>query len=214
MAAWIQLPTISKARFHGILSNICIINESEFIIAMNKNKKYNSGIYKYNIRNNTWELLIKSPYNVLSTYSITIAFNPATNQIYLNGFQSGLIKINLNTKNCKHIDLWSDFGGGSSSLIIDEKYHLIGGSTNGKHIILNGNGGSTNGSEPIDMVNRFHEGTLAEIQAVYVPSQTTFFVFGGSLFTQWDSERRSNAIWTYTNGTKEWIKLDTILPFK
>ena len=140
---WIEL---ASAPDHNI-SNAVQLNQDEFIVQfynaedeiedrwyfLSEKTKFD-GIHKYNIKTNTWSLLIKFTPSLINSNFVNgaICYNAYTSTLYLTGGSSWLYVINMNDPDTgtsieSYKPITSDDGDSPSTVIIRNKLHVIGG---------------------------------------------------------------------------------------
>eukprot|EP01084_Bolivina_argentea_P025761 47905_1 len=128
---WTQLPKSPKERF----SNIILLGNDEFIISpYNYSKQKSDGLIKYNCKSNKWSSTVKYPKSFEINNS-ALSLDTSSNTLYLLGAQSIISCIDLN-KSSFTTNIGSlETGVNPSSLFVDGKLHILGGSRNRKHLL-------------------------------------------------------------------------------
>ena len=120
------------------LSHITFINHDEFIItpiASKNNHIDESGIYKYSSNENMWIKIINYQKNLYGVNHMA-ALNKTTNILYLYTNKQKLYKINLKDNKWQIIKSNINIGEFSQCVIMNNKFHIIGGSKSNKHFNL------------------------------------------------------------------------------
>eukprot|EP01084_Bolivina_argentea_P246315 412253_1 len=127
-----------------LFSKIIQINKYELIIAGYHNPMIydwmrSDGIYKYNVFLDEWKLFIQYPSTLTTSYH-TITYDKHKGKLYLYGQECNLIMIDIITHEFIVINLEYKIGHNPSSIFLQNKLHIIGGSLSHKHLVLNRRG--------------------------------------------------------------------------
>eukprot|EP01084_Bolivina_argentea_P164448 285910_1 len=131
---WTSLLKCPEERF----SNPVFISSDEFVVApYNYSKQKSEGILKYNTTANKWMTLVKYPKD-FQVSNCSLSFDETERKLYLIGAESIVYVVNLNNNKITKLPNGQiEVGVNPSSLFVEGKLHLIGGSRNKKHIIRN-----------------------------------------------------------------------------
>ena len=197
------------------LSNLVKINDHEFVGASYKTQygsKDELGLYRYNTLCNEWNVVLKYPEDLM-VKAHSICYDKDNQIIYLYGYPSQIVIINLQTLKIDHVK--KDFphiGISPILLMINDECHIILGSDSKYHYKWNSK------LKKLDEVFEFShvKDGLSYHGIVNITSRNKLLLFGG-----YDPglDRCFNALWEYdmneTYKYYKWRELNDVkLPMK
>ncbi len=180
------------------------INRDEFVVAPFTNTA--SCLYKYNINTNKWAEYIKYPWN-LESENHSLTYNRHLNELYLYGKESSLIIINLDTEQFIVKKSLITTGLLPSSIMVNNQYHIIGGTQNTSHYTYNA---TLNSFESIHTFNDWAKGNCNN-GLIHIQSKDILLLFGGYDPGQ---SGRFNKMWSYDLKGKQWNSFGATLPYE
>eukprot|EP01084_Bolivina_argentea_P101544 182034_1 len=191
---WIQLASHPQA--HWKISQLVRINNKTF--ATFKSDPVHA--VKYNTDPDKWEDYTQSL--IQKGNSITSAFDMKNEILYIQ-CQSCMIEINIKTNKTKVTKNIQSIGYGARAIIINNKYNVIGGSTNTKHLIWNG--------EIFEEQYNFNTSWsgLYRCEVLQISSKNVLCL-GGYYICH--GSGLSDSIFSYDIASNKWIKLSQTLP--
>eukprot|EP01084_Bolivina_argentea_P228742 386252_1 len=210
---WTRLEGCKNQTF---ISNIVPLNETEFIICGDKKSYHKAYISKYNTKTNKWtHITINDTCKTGTTLGWhSISIDMKLTKLFSCG-TSNMSIINIKDfKLTKKLSLHPTNGNGKyhncSSLMINNKYHVIGGIKNKKHLIWN------NKQNKFDEIHHFKhlKSGLQRPGFVYIKSKQICLLFGGydNSIEWWRSNNTCQDIWIFSLRLNEWTKSETQLP--
>eukprot|EP01084_Bolivina_argentea_P024282 45266_1 len=195
---WIKL----KSAPRKWLSKPVMINDSEFIVATEKmtaeNNPLNEGIFCYNTYTNQWSMYFKYPNDIkLYVEYPTICIDEKNNLLYLHSDKSTLLIINTITKSYKIKYNFGFAGSYAPCVIINNKFHLIGGDRNSHHLIWND---ADNKPKDFQIIHTFKDYSAGceNPGFIHVKSENMFLLFGGyDKHRPYGLHREPYKIWYY-----------------
>eukprot|EP01084_Bolivina_argentea_P228741 386251_1 len=213
---WTRLEGCKNQTF---ISNIVPLNETEFIICGDKKSYHKAYISKYNTKTNKWtHITINDTCKTGTTLGWhSISIDMKLTKLFSCG-TSNMSIINIKDfKLTKKLSLHPTNGNGKyhncSSLMINNKYHVIGGIKNKKHLIWN------NEQNKFDEMYHFKhlKSGLQKAGFIYVKSKQICLLFGGNdcSFYPWErADHTSYDIWIFSMVSNQWEKSDIRLPIQ
>ena len=186
------------------LSNLVKINNNEFIGASFKYTEWdnNSGIFKYNVTLNEWELIFKYPSDFQSE-DHQICYDKDHDTIYLYGNEQQMVIINLTTSKIDIHETTQFVGEFPVLLMIDNECHMFLGGDSKDHYKWNS---ALKQLEKIYEFSHLIKG-LSEHGIVHIQSENKLLLFGG-----YDdgTQQCTDQIWAYYIQENKAIKLNNI----
>eukprot|EP00485_Elphidium_margaritaceum_P009138 CAMPEP_0202688932 /NCGR_PEP_ID=MMETSP1385-20130828/4314_1 /ASSEMBLY_ACC=CAM_ASM_000861 /TAXON_ID=933848 /ORGANISM="Elphidium margaritaceum" /LENGTH=483 /DNA_ID=CAMNT_0049343991 /DNA_START=49 /DNA_END=1500 /DNA_ORIENTATION=- len=219
---WTSLTKCPHPRF----SNAVFLSADEFVVApYNYDKQKADGILKYNVSTNKWSTLVKYPKN-FQISNCTLSVDDNERKLYLLGVESMVYCVDLDTNKFHKLpkgDL--EVGVNASSLFIDGRLHILGGSRCRQHFVRKiyteeTGGSASSGDDDEDKktaadyefraVFEFEEWAkgVQNCALIYVRSRHQLILMGG--YHQYCEHQYADIVWTYDLSVakkhRKWVK--------
>ena len=221
-----QLPSL----INGGYSNMCMINDREFIIATQSSIQSMGGIYRYNTTYNQWDLLIAYPKKAPSlSHPLYLEYDKISNCVYVMGTPRvaggcAIVKFEVNASANLITKAGNRTFRGSGRMVLtvdderkdakddDGKLHIISGDGSDAtryNVLATSNfaWSSMENYEPWEMA-------VIPYGLIHVRSHNKLFVFGTMTPDSWIHTDKTKDIWTCVVGCHEWKMMEDLkLPF-
>ena len=206
------------------LSNVVRLNDNTLLVAARSfeddhdeddgdddAESEKTGIYKYDIIRNQWELFIKYP-NGFFSENHNICCDGKEEMVYLNNAAGGggIWRVHVENKRFEYMgkyNLEDSSSYGSISCVVESQYHIFWGKMNNHHLCWKGD------AEKFEILHRFEhiKKGMVSFGLVYNDREKYFLLLGGYMGKE---EGRSDAVWRYRLSQNKWERLELTMPDK
>ena len=198
-ASWESLQSFPSRQF----SNPVLFGLNTIIIApwFIRYWSESQGIFSYNHSKNKWNVFIKYQKET-NTSNHNLSINNFTNELYLYGKESKLIKISITSNDNSSFNYskqQKSFGSFPTSILMNNEYHIIGGQYNKQHLIWNES--KQEFIANYEFPDLKHD--LDQPSIVYLPKKQQLLVLGG-----FDGLNPIDKTWKYDLKSKKWGNME------